>query len=296
MGFGVSTLDTGYGYGLNVAKMLGGPYKEFYSKQLAGGLATVQHAGGFGSNGGDSSNGLACMDSWLGGETFDVITVNFGLHDCESEGRTPYAGNLEAILTKARAASGTTIFITTTPFYKYKTYSYPCVIKYNAMAKQIVAKLNAQPAALANNQTIEVADLFNHIEGYCGTNYTKCPIQLDGNLHFSTAWAPPYSVDSITGKPLQDGPRPSGQQFTGLLVARAIQRALPATKIQPPINASSSGDPPSSLLPLASLDAETLLAPNCGLPPSPLNSSLPNVLIIGDSVSDSGSGYGPDVR
>ena len=31
--------------GLNVAKMLAGPYVQFYSKQLAGGLATVQHNG-----------------------------------------------------------------------------------------------------------------------------------------------------------------------------------------------------------------------------------------------------------
>jgi hypothetical protein len=38
LGFGVSPTDTGYGYGLNVAKMMGGPYQAFYSKQLAGGL------------------------------------------------------------------------------------------------------------------------------------------------------------------------------------------------------------------------------------------------------------------
>jgi lysophospholipase L1-like esterase len=210
MGYGVSAADTGYGYGLNVAKMLGGPYEEFYSKRLAGGLATVQHAGGFGANGGDSSNGVACLDKWLGGKRWDVITMNFGLHDCEPEGRTNYTQNLEELLTKAREASGTTIFVTTTPFYKYKTYSYPCVVKYNALAKQVVDKLNAQPAAMAKNQTIAVADLFEHVEGYCGSNYSNCSIQLNGNLHFSTAWSPPYSVDSITGKPLQDEPRPSG--------------------------------------------------------------------------------------
>ena len=65
--------DTGYGYGLNVADMLAGPYPQFYSKGLAGGLATVQHAGGFGANGGSSVNGLACMDHWLGGLAWDVV-------------------------------------------------------------------------------------------------------------------------------------------------------------------------------------------------------------------------------
>lgn len=94
MGYGVNAADTGYGYGLNVAKMLAGPYPEFCaptavpsscllwpllrrraglwanadSKQLAGGLATVQHGGGFGSNGGSSANGVSCIDSWLGGK------------------------------------------------------------------------------------------------------------------------------------------------------------------------------------------------------------------------------------
>lgn len=35
LGYGVSQQDTGYGYGLNVAKMLAGPYPEFYSKNLS---------------------------------------------------------------------------------------------------------------------------------------------------------------------------------------------------------------------------------------------------------------------
>lgn len=76
MGFGVSATDTGYGYGLNVKKILGGPYPEFYSKTLAGGLATVQHNGGFGSNGGSTGNGVLCMDQWVGGKHWDVITIN----------------------------------------------------------------------------------------------------------------------------------------------------------------------------------------------------------------------------
>jgi hypothetical protein len=40
---------------------------------------------------------------------------------------------------------------------------------------------------------------------------TAGPIQLNNNLHFSTAWSPPYSTDPITNTPLQTGPRPSGK-------------------------------------------------------------------------------------
>ena len=35
---------------------------------------------------------------------------------------------------------------------------------------------------------------------------------------------------------------------------------------------------------------------SCGNPPSPLSKTLPNVLIIGDSISEPGSGYGPGVE
>lgn len=32
---------------------------------------------------------------------------------------------------------------------------------------------------------------------------------------------------------------------------------------------------------------------SCGNPPAPLSKTVPNVLIIGDSISEPGSGYGP---
>ena len=35
---------------------------------------------------------------------------------------------------------------------------------------------------------------------------------------------------------------------------------------------------------------------SCGDPPAPLSTKLPNVLIIGDSISEPGSGYGPGVE
>jgi hypothetical protein len=290
MGFGVSATDTGYGYGLNVAKMLAGPFAQFYSKDVAGGLATVQHAGGFGINGGSSQEGVACIGKWLGPYRWDVVTVNFGLHDCDPGdlNRSVYVDNVRTVLMRARAAARRVIFVTTTPFFTYKQYSMSCVIRSNAAAQKLVAQMNQDRAA---HSDIAVADLFGYVNAYCGANYTQCPIQLRNNLHFSTAWTPPFSVDKVSGKPLQAGPAPSGQQYTGLLVARAIQRALPASKIRPPINISAS-DAASTHQSRPQLRATGA----CGLPPLPLNKSLPNVLVIGDSVSDSGSGYGPDLR
>jgi hypothetical protein len=87
------------------------------------------------------------------------------------------------------------------------------------------------------------------------------------------------------------------------LKAQAVQRQLPASKIKPPINVSaaaapnSNNDPKGEVLRLHVDDWSFRTGgTNCGLPPKPLNTTLPNVLIIGDSVSDSGSGYGPNVR
>ena len=100
-----------------------------------------------------------------------MITVNFGLHDCDPGGDSAaYASNLETILTKARGASSKLIFVTTTPFHRYKNYSYPCVLRYNDAAKQVVKKLNAQPLLTSGtNGSIDVLDLFESVEDFCGT-------------------------------------------------------------------------------------------------------------------------------
>ena len=178
--------------------------------------------------------------------------------------------------------------------------SLTCVVRLNALARQVVAAVNAEPAPAGRaNATIEIADLYGSVEAYCGANYTACPIQLAGNLHFSTAWTPPWSTDPATGRPLQPGPEPSGQQYTGIQVARAIQRLVPTKKIvpfEPPLRAAQPmADEVGFGVAVSERSAKVSASP-CGLPPAPLNRSLPNVLIIGDSVSDSGSGYGPNVR
>jgi len=67
-------------------------------------------------------------------------------------------------------------------------------------------------------------------------------------------------------------------------VAAAVAKALPAAKIQPPINASrryeSEIDVQRPQL-RAFATAGSAAGGACGLPPAPLNGSLPNVLVIG---------------
>ena len=278
LGFGVSATDTGYGYGLNVAALLGGPYPQFYTPgRPSAGLAAVQHAGGFGANGGSSSHGVACIKHWLGTQRWDVTTLNFGLHDCNPGGNaSQYAANLETILRATRAASSAVAFVTTTPFTSYKEYSMPCVIRFNAVAREVIARLNRERfvnASSAVKQPAHIAtiDLYAAVETRCGANYSACPIQRAENLHFSTS-----------------APLPSGQQFTAIVVARGIQRLLPASKITPPINASRD---------VRRRRWRSRVGGQCGLPPpAALDAHIPSLLIIGDSVSDTGSGYGPDVR
>merc|ERR1719458_1752737 len=101
------------GYSEYVASMLARPGYE---------LAQVQHSGGFGPGGqaADTKNGVACIDHWLGGMKWDVITVNFGIHDCHAghpEGNPPdvYSANLKTILSKCKNASNDVSFVTTTP-------------------------------------------------------------------------------------------------------------------------------------------------------------------------------------
>jgi len=200
MGYGVNPTDTGFGYGLRVAALLGGPYARtfsFNSSIPAGAIATVQHAGGMGSNGGASANGAACVERWLDGLRWDVVTVNFGLHDADPGcDAATYSTNLKTVLSAARKAAGRVVFVTTTPFVAYNSYSMPCVLKLNVAARAVVASLNAEAAAGAGaalaststkNMTIEIADLYAAVESYCGAGYSKaaaCPIQLAGNLHF----------------------------------------------------------------------------------------------------------------
>ena len=260
------------GYSENVREML---------EDGSGGqgpLATVQHAGGWGGGGqaASTARGIECVDGYLSGPNqtaplpWDVISANFGLHDCDQPERVEpaqYEANLRTILGKAQAAvaqtNGTVIFVTSTPFDvadsgKLAGINYTCVLQYNAIAQEVAGDLD-----------IPLADLFTYVDAFCGANYTSCAVQLPDNLHFFTT-----------------PPNPSGQQYTALSVASAIAQHLPEAKIQNRSWVSAPGAAPPAF------GAVT----GCGVAPSPLSTSVPNVLLIGDSVSMTTSGYGPDAR
>eukprot|EP01052_Picozoa_sp_SAG31_P028121 SAG31_NODE_2687_length_5245_cov_1.854676_4_plen_348_part_00 len=73
------------------------------------GLAAVQHNGGWflAGQAGASSHGVECIDHWLGTNgTWDVVHINFGLHDVDAGEFVPpenYTQNLDYIYGKIQA-------------------------------------------------------------------------------------------------------------------------------------------------------------------------------------------------
>jgi acyl-CoA thioesterase-1 len=113
----------------------------------------------------DTTNGVAKIDDWLAreGGDWDVIHVNFGLHDLKhvkpgtktntddpndphQVGLDLYRKQYDAILTKCEATGARLIVATTTPVPegKVKPYRAPSdVPKFNAVAKELAEKHGA---------------------------------------------------------------------------------------------------------------------------------------------------------
>ena len=81
------------GYGQNVRAMLEQNVNS--TAPGLGQLANVQHAGGWGGGGQalSTAHGITCIDGYLSGPNqtaplaWDVVTINFGLHDCDTRER-----------------------------------------------------------------------------------------------------------------------------------------------------------------------------------------------------------------
>eukprot|EP01045_Picozoa_sp_COSAG04_P030828 COSAG04_NODE_5489_length_1600_cov_1.225183_1_plen_495_part_10 len=211
---------------------------------------------------------------------WSVITYTAALHDCDTQewvSAADYAANLRAALRILKPAASAVYFVTSTPFDMPHTnagITMACVLERNAIARRVATEVGG----------ILINDLYQYVEDFCDKgkltslgNYSKCAIQTTG-LHFFNA-----------------APMPSGQQYTGLSIANAVVRGLPASTLGNSRDSGSwsSGDSESSA---ARALPRTRGAPSCGAAPTPLNKRLPNVLLIGDSISDSGSGYGRAVR
>lgn len=69
----------------------------------------------------DSRFGVCNLDAWLGEGKWDVIHLNFGLHDCVRDGAAPavpldeYQGNLEKIFTRLAQTGARLAWANTTP-------------------------------------------------------------------------------------------------------------------------------------------------------------------------------------
>ena len=255
-----------------------------------GAFASVQHGGGFGGGGqmASSANGAAKMQGCMGNATgtlkphsWSVITYNAGLHDCDTTERVhadAYRANLKAIFGVMKQGAAKAVFVTTTPYdieiagkVQFPAgINMSCVLEYNVIAKEVAAEVG----------DVEINDLWQYVEDFCkdfpqaappyAGNYTSCAVQTTG-LHF------------FNRKPF-----PSGQQYTGISVAETAMKLIPKAEI----NNKTTLD----LEVEAALDLMAKQPDSCGNAPAPLSTTLPNVLIIGDSISMPGSGYGPGVE
>ncbi len=101
-------------------------------------------------NGGPTSRGVANLDKWLGDGRWDVLHINFGLHDIVPMPDRPhqveiedYEKNLRVIFEKAKATGATVIWCSTTPVPdpvdnpKRKSAD---VIAYNEVAAKVAAE------------------------------------------------------------------------------------------------------------------------------------------------------------
>jgi hypothetical protein len=91
-----------YGYAWPVRRMLA---------NNDSGLATVEHAGGFGGGGqwASSSKMRDCLRGpYMGNHSYDVVTINAGIHDCAEYfsriNETQYTSNLREIFRSLRCA------------------------------------------------------------------------------------------------------------------------------------------------------------------------------------------------
>ena len=184
---------------------------------VLGGLAHVVHAGTVADNGrrlrgagvdgaasalghkgpcGTSFGVLECVDSWVGARPWDVISLNWGLHDICPKlyapvSRTEYAENLRAIVAKlgrGLAPGGRIVWVSTTPVpASYPSRNDSDVVALNAIAADLVAH---DPAF---DRVVFGADLYSDVVARCDANATwagypatnDCLYLQDNGVHFS---------------------------------------------------------------------------------------------------------------
>lgn len=148
-------------------------------QKLLQGRANVQRIP---ENGGPTTNGLAHLKQWLGGEKWDVIHFNWGLHDLkimpDGTRQVPlesYQANLRELVRQLQDTGATLIWATTTPVPKEEDR---LVVKRHTAD---VPLYNAAAREIMEENRIRVDDLYNF-----ALPRLKA-IQQPADVHYTTA-------------------------------------------------------------------------------------------------------------
>lgn len=135
-------------------------------KALAG-KATFHRAP---ENCGPTANGLKKLEVWLGGGKWDVIHLNFGIHDRATK-PADYEQRLEAIVTRLKATGARVIWASTTPI--------PPDTKDGPAATAAIEEKNRIAAQVAAKHQLATDDLFAFITPHLGK------VQNPKDVHFT---------------------------------------------------------------------------------------------------------------
>lgn len=153
-------------------------------------------------NCGPTSRGVANLEKWIGDGEWDVIHMNFGLHDLkkleDGSYQVPidqYEANLEQIVVRLKQTGAEVVWASTTPV--------PDPVGGPPRAAADVVRYNAVAAAIMTEHSVAIDDLY----AFALPQLSK--IQRPENVHFS----------------------PEGSEVLARQVAESIRQALAAEKL-----------------------------------------------------------------
>ena len=147
-------------------------------------LASVQSTG----QSANTASGVKCIKNYIQGKKWDIILINFGIHDTwvhQYVSPAVYGKNLEYIFSAGLAGlapHGKLIWSSTTPISSNCTgcgdgTTMEHVVEYNAIALEVFQRVTANTSAGVVN------DLHEEVNAVCGANFTSCSLQCYNNEH-----------------------------------------------------------------------------------------------------------------
>jgi len=165
--------------GLPRVLLIGDSVSVAYTLPVRQRLAGVANVHRIPRNGGSTTVGLRFLEQWLGSAKWDVIHVNFGLHDAEmtqsgvaATDLQTYARNVTAIISRLKSASSHVIWATTTPVpsdVDPATHRWADIAAYNKVA-----------TGIARREGVAVDDLYGTVLPQ------EAGLQRPRNVHFTT--------------------------------------------------------------------------------------------------------------